>query len=151
MWGGLEVVLARAGRGLVGLVEEARLGLHRRLVEHDRTGAAGPLCAFCGSLGGPLGRGGPPPPARARRRRRGAADDLGFAEGAHPPGGIDRLAAAAARLLELLHAVRAAQEARIDLVTAAVAGAVLKHLEPSLRGADLQLTLVGVLEVLGRP
>ena len=39
----------------------------------------------------------------------------------------------------------------LDLVPAVAAGAVLEQLQPLLRGPDLELALVGVLEVLRRP
>src|SRR3954451_14549804 len=133
-------VAAVGAPGLGGrLVEKAGLGLGPRLFEDDLA-ARGATLALAGPLGSPLRRRLPPAaPAGARRRRRRPADDLGLAEGAYTPCRVDRLPAAAARLLQLLHAVRAAQERRLDLVPAARAGAVLEHLQPPLGGPDLQL------------
>src|SRR2546425_10403785 len=70
--------------------------------------------------------------------------------GTDAPAGVERPAAAPARLFELPHAARAAQEARLDLAAAVPAGPVLEQRKPLLGGPDLQLALVGVLEILRR-
>src|SRR6188472_3712300 len=89
-----------------------------------------------------------PAPATAARRWRDARD-LGLAVRADPPRRVERLAAVQARVLELAHAVRAAQELLLDLVVTVRAEDVVHRMHPRLGGLHLQLALAHVLEVFG--
>src|SRR5437773_2627635 len=69
---------------------------------------------------------------------------------AERPPGIDPLSARLARVLDPDEALRAAQIAALDRELAVGAGAFLELPDPKLRGADLELALVRVVEELGR-
>src|SRR5579875_1572347 len=84
-----------------------------------------------------LGRllGTDPPPALAPGGDSLAPDpDFGLAVRAHLPHGIQRPAAVVAGVLELAHAVRAAQELTLHLVVAVRAQVVPQLGQPRLRG-----------------
>src|SRR5262245_6474283 len=89
------------------------------------------------------------PAAPAARWRGRHARDLSLAVGADPPGGIQRLAAVHAWVLELAHAVRTAQEVLLHLVVAVRAQDVVERVQARLGGLHLEVTLADVLEVLG--
>src|SRR5512133_537306 len=121
-WGGLLRVLLR--RRFEG---RRRLGLELELVRAARAPAA---------------------PAAAWRGRD--ARDLGLAVRADAPRRVQRLGAVHARVLELAHATRAAQELALDLGVAMRAQEVVQRVQPRLRRLHLELALAHVLEVLGR-
>src|SRR5829696_6986281 len=100
-----------------------------------------------GGLGPGPGRGGS---GRASAGAPLRARDLGLAERADLPARIERLAAAAARLLESPQAARAAQEVLLDVEVAVRADLALELSQARLGGLDLELALVRVLQVLGR-
>src|SRR5687768_10169069 len=81
-----------------------------------RSGAPGALRRWCFVRDGRLVRGGGPPPAAGGARLAGAG--LRLAVRAQLPGGVDRLPARVAGVLELAHAARAAQVVALDLVVA---------------------------------
>src|SRR4051794_38468619 len=83
----------------------------------------------------------PAPPARRGRHAR----DLRLAVRAELPRGVQRLAAVAARVLELAHARGAAQEVLLDLVVAVRAELEVEVAQPRLGGLHLQLALADVL------
>src|SRR5829696_7742605 len=87
-------------------------------------------------------RSGAPPPA-ARQRR--TPWHLGLAVRAHLPLRLQRPAAARARVLELAHAVRAAQEVLLHVLLAVRADEVAALLQPRLRRLHLQLALADVV------
>ena len=101
--------------------------------------AAGVPAGGAAGGGGTAARGG-------RRRLR----HLGLAVRADLPARVERAAARGARLLELAHAARAAQERLLDLEAAVLAREALHLREAGLGGGDLELALVHVVEVLGR-
>src|SRR5262245_29940162 len=88
------------------------------------------------------------PPAPAARWRGRHARDLSLAVRADPPCGIERLAAVHAWVLELAHAVRAAQEVLLHLVVAMRAEDVIERVQARLGGLHLKVALADVLEVL---
>src|SRR3954447_15590306 len=79
-----------------------------------------------------------------------AAAKFGLAVGTEAPARVDRFAAGRARVLQPLLAVRAAQVVPLDRVFAVRAALLAQLPHPQLRGFDLQLALVGVLQVLRR-
>src|SRR4051794_4195855 len=72
-----------------------------------------------------------PPPAAGRRRDAG---DLGLAVRADAPVGIERLATARARVLELAQTARAAQEVLLDFRVAMRAEEVVQRMQSRLGG-----------------
>src|ERR1043166_1171207 len=89
-------------------------------------------------------------PARLELHRHRGGLDRGLAVGAHLPERLERRLARRASLLQARRADRADEEARVDLGPADGAALVADR-EPVLHGADLELSLADVLEVLGRP
>src|SRR5215207_10003108 len=99
---------------------------------------------------GVLGRRGAtaaPAAARGGRSRPG----LGLAVGAQAPGGVDRLTARVAALLEPAHAAGAAQVVGLDLVLAVRAELVVELHQAGFGGLHLELAQAHVVEVLRRP
>src|SRR5215212_332806 len=88
--------------------------------------------------------------ARASARPALSACYLGLAERAYLPAGIERLAAAPTGLPQAPQAARTAQEVLLDVKVAVGAYLTLELSEACLGGLDLDLSLVDVLEVLGR-
>ena len=87
--------------------------------------------------------------ARAARRGRDAGD-LRLAVRAELPLRVERPRAVRARVLELAHAVRAAQEVGLDLEVAVRAQVEVHRVHPRLGGLHLELALADVVEVLRR-
>src|SRR5919198_5233959 len=86
--------------------------------------------------------------APAARDRR-VAWHLGLAVRADRPLRVERLAAVRARVLELAHTVRAAQEVLLDVLLAVRADEVAALVQARLGGLHLELALAHVVEVLG--
>src|SRR5690349_20107990 len=112
----------------------------------------GLACPLAGSALGvlhPARRGFP-----LRTRTLAAALPLGkrtLAVRAQRPARVDRLATARAGVLEALLALRAAQVVLLHWVFAFGAGGLGQLAHTQLRGTDLELPFMGVLEELGRP
>src|SRR5829696_9420603 len=91
-------------------------------------------------VGGALGGLASPAPATGRRRGH-----LGLAERADPPQRIQRLGAVGARVLELAHAVGAAQVLALGRVVAVRTELEVELVQPRLGGLHLQLALAHVV------